>query len=120
MGYVYSLNNAASLAKSIGEDPSEFENLAKNIESTLTSHWNGNFLWESENREVDGAVIHAIATFGKDNFGPLSPWTAKTIAHYNEVFCIEYKINQADNKAKVPGILYGRYPGDHYAGGNPW
>lgn len=25
-----------------------------------------------------------------------------------------------DNDLKIPGILYGRYPGDHYAGGNPW
>merc|ERR1712216_983568 len=32
----------------------------------------------------------------------------------------EWEINQIDNKNGVPGILYGRYPGDHYAGGNPW
>lgn len=25
-----------------------------------------------------------------------------------------------DNDAKIPGVLYGRYPGDSYAGGNPW
>lgn len=25
-----------------------------------------------------------------------------------------------DDKAKIPGMLYGRYPGDSYAGGNPW
>ncbi|CAM6000181.1 unnamed protein product [Sphagnum balticum] len=25
-----------------------------------------------------------------------------------------------DNKANIPGILLGRYPGDSYAGGNPW
>lgn len=35
-------------------------------------------------------------------------------------FCGEYSINQADIKAGVPGILIGRYPGDSYAGGNPW
>ena len=33
---------------------------------------------------------------------------------------MEFPINVTDNKAKVPGILYGRYPGDSYAGGNPW
>ena len=27
---------------------------------------------------------------------------------------------QADNAAGAPGILIGRYPGDTYAGGNPW
>ena len=29
-------------------------------------------------------------------------------------------INQNDNKASIPGVLLGRYPGDSYAGGNPW
>lgn len=27
---------------------------------------------------------------------------------------------QDATKAGIPGILYGRYEGDHYAGGNPW
>ena len=35
-------------------------------------------------------------------------------------FCSEYAINQAEIKNGVPGILIGRYPGDSYAGGNPW
>merc|ERR1712216_988704 len=35
-------------------------------------------------------------------------------------FCHEYSLNQKDNKNGVPGVLYGRYRGDHYAGGNPW
>jgi glucoamylase len=35
-------------------------------------------------------------------------------------FCAEYAINQLDNKAGIPGVLLGRYPGDSYAGGNPW
>ena len=35
-------------------------------------------------------------------------------------FCSEYQINQQEIKAGVPGILIGRYPGDSYAGGNPW
>jgi len=123
MGYVYSLNNAADLAVKLGKDPEQYKEwraLAGEIRNDLQTHWNGNFLWESQNREVDGAVIHAIATFGSDNYGALSPWTASTIKHYNEVFCVEYKINKKDNDANVPGILYGRYPGDHYAGGNPW
>jgi glucoamylase len=33
---------------------------------------------------------------------------------------MEWDINRTDNENKVPGILYGRYPGDSYAGGNPW
>ena len=38
----------------------------------------------------------------------------------NRAFCLEYPINQQDNAAGKPGILIGRYPGDSYAGGNPW
>lgn len=29
-------------------------------------------------------------------------------------------MNQKDNAAGVPGVLYGRYQGDTYDGGNPW
>ena len=39
---------------------------------------------------------------------------------WNNAFCNEYPINQQDNGAGKPGILIGRYPGDSYAGGNPW
>ena len=35
-------------------------------------------------------------------------------------FCREYKINQDALSLGKPGIVIGRYPGDHYAGGNPW
>ena len=35
-------------------------------------------------------------------------------------FCAQYQINQKDNKDGIPGNLMGRYPGDSYAGGNPW
>ena len=32
----------------------------------------------------------------------------------------EYPINQDEISAGMEGILIGRYPGDSYAGGNPW
>jgi hypothetical protein len=35
-------------------------------------------------------------------------------------FCREYKINQDAIVEGKSGIVIGRYPGDHYAGGNPW
>ena len=31
-----------------------------------------------------------------------------------------FPINQKDTDNGVPGVMYGRYFGDHYAGGNPW
>lgn len=34
--------------------------------------------------------------------------------------CCRYAINTQDSAAGVPGVLYGRYQGDTYAGGNPW
>ena len=45
---------------------------------------------------------------------------AKTIQVLSLTFCNEYPINQQDNKSGIPGVLIGRYPGDVYAGGNPW
>ena len=36
------------------------------------------------------------------------------------MFCNEYAINTADTSKGLPGVLYGRYQGDSYAGGNPW
>lgn len=74
---------------------------------------------EAQNRQQDGAVIHAF-----NSFPGFYAWTdskvAATISKFSKTFCLEYPINQEDNKAGVPGILIGRYPGDVYAGGNPW
>lgn len=98
-----------------------YASTANDIKDTLGGHWNGDYLWEAQGREQDGAVIHAIASFGKSTvYGPTSEEAAATIKSYNQAFCMEYPINRGDNNAGIPGILYGRYPGDSYAGGNPW
>jgi len=88
------------------------------VKATLEGHWTGSFMTESSNRQKDGATIHAFSSF----FGyPLTDQkVAKTIQTLAFTFCAEYPINQADNKNGIPGILIGRYPGDVYAGGNPW
>lgn len=39
-----------------------------------------------------------------------------TIATLSTLFHDAFQINQADDAAGIPGILYGRYEGDHYAG----
>jgi glucoamylase len=57
---------------------------------------------------------------GDGVFGPTSKEVAGTVSTLNELFCDMFQINQDDTKNGVPGILYGRYEGDHYAGGNPW
>lgn len=53
-------------------------------------------------------------------FVPTSEYVAGTVKTLIEAFCLEYPINNADTRAGVPGTLIGRYPGDHYGGGNPW
>ncbi len=96
----------------------------KEINETLYgTHWNGNFIQESVSRTRDGAVIVGFND-GWDQwdnmFNPTSFQVASTVKYYNDMFCSEYPINWADTNAGIPGIMYGRYQGDVYAGGNPW
>jgi glucoamylase len=90
-------------------------------ESIYNLHWNGYYYYESTNRPIDGAVIIGLNNGydDKDNFlNPLSYEVASTVYYYNLAFSSEYSINFSD--MDFYGILYGRYPGDIYAGGNPW
>lgn len=96
---------------------------AEQIESTLyNNHWTGDAVIEHTGRTYDGAVIVGFNSGfnGDDLFYPTSMEVASTVRAYNSMFCDEYSINSADTSAGVPGILYGRYAGDTYAGGNPW
>lgn len=99
----------------------KYTNTANTIKSSImNTHFNGTFIYEANGRDIDSSVLHAIETFGDDLFAANSAEVAKTIQKYAETFCYEYNINQTDNKNNEPGILVGRYPGDSYAGGNPW
>merc|ERR1712179_586995 len=100
----------------------QYRDKAAEILESAKGHWNGDFIYETldAGRQQDGSVIHAITTFGEYLYGPSSSEAAATIATYSKTFCREYKINQDDNTNEEPGILIGRYPGDSYAGGNPW
>jgi len=125
MGFVYSLNVAADFADRIGDNSmlaQQYRDKAAEILESAKGHWNGEFIYETMDagRQQDGSVIHAIATFGEYLYGPSSDEAAATIATYAKTFCREYKINQDDNNNGEPGVLIGRYPGDSYAGGNPW
>ena len=123
MSFVYSLNKAAILAENLKIEKAvidTFKTTAKIIEKSAKSHWNGKFIYESKNRLRDGSVVLAIATFGSYQFGPNSREAVSTIKVLCETFYNEYDINQTMNEKHIPGILIGRYPGDHYAGGNPW
>ena len=63
-------------------------------------------------------MIHAFSSF--DVYPLTDDKVAKTIRTLALTFCSEYQINQVDTKNGEPGVLMGRYPGDSYAGGNPW
>eukprot|EP01126_Amoeba_proteus_P011163 TRINITY_DN1446_c0_g2_i1.p1 TRINITY_DN1446_c0_g2~~TRINITY_DN1446_c0_g2_i1.p1 ORF type:complete len:381 (-),score=57.13 TRINITY_DN1446_c0_g2_i1:170-1312(-) len=113
----------AKLAQTMGDQNSAnfYSNAAQAISATLQAHYNGLFVFETSIRQKDSAVIVAFneGYIGTD-FGPTSVEVANTINTYNQLFCSEYLINQLDNKNNIPGVMYGRYENDHYAGGNPW
>ena len=119
-----SLTHGAAFAKSQGDASraSSYAAAAKSIEATLQSHYASGFIMESTNRQKDSATICAINNgyLGDGLFKPSGAEVAGTIAALNSLFCTMFEVNQADTKAGIPGILYGRYEGDSYAGGNPW
>jgi glucoamylase len=103
---------------------STYTKMAQTINATLYSnHFNGGFVQECGSRTRDSAVIVGFND-GYDSsdrmFAPTSYEVALTVSSYNTMFCNEYAINSADSSAGLPGVLYGRYQGDTYAGGNPW
>jgi len=120
MAFVYSLNAAADFADSIGQDGGSWRSVASEIAEAARPHFNGEFIYEAHGREKDGSVIHAIITFGEFLHPASSSEAAKTVDAFNKAFCWEYPINQQENGEGKPGVLIGRYPGDSYAGGNPW
>jgi len=97
---------------------------AQAIDSTLyDTHWTGSAVIEHTGRTYDGAVIVGfnVGFDPSDNlFAPSSFEVASTVKEYNAMFCDEYAINTQDSGDNVPGVLYGRYQNDNYAGGNPW
>lgn len=115
----------AEFAKIMGDDnkAATYAQTASSIDAVLYSHYNGEYIFEETNREKDGAVLVGLND-GYDEtdgeFGPTSIEVANTVAQYNLAFCSEYQINTDDTANGLPGVLYGRYPGDTYAGGNPW
>ena len=118
------LSLGAKLAAKLGhqDDEINWKTISNTIKTNIYfTHWNGYYFYESNNRPVDGAVIVGIndGYDSEDNFlNPLSYEVASTVYFYNLAFSEEYPINKYD--MTYYGILYGRYPGDIYAGGNPW
>lgn len=99
-----------------------YSDAAKAVADTLNRHYANGYIFESDNRLKDAAVIAALNDGYLDDgvFSPAGQEAAGTVKTLNGVFCNAFTINQDDTAAGVPGILYGRYDGDKYAGGNPW
>ena len=95
------------------------------VNATLEGHWDaaGGFLFESSNRQQDAAVILGLNK-GYDSrddfFAPSSQRVASTVAAFSSTFCSQFPVNGVDSGKGIPGVLFGRYQGDTYAGGNPW
>ena len=100
MAFVYSLQTAADFADAIGNiffrfrsleecPPGEsssatsYRSVANEIVESAKSHFNGEYIYECNGREKDGAVIHAIITFGEFLYPPTSGEAASTIAAWN-------------------------------------
>ncbi len=68
---------------------------------------------------MDSGVILAIlqGAFEDGFFSATDDRVLSTVVQMAEVFKNLYPLNQ---KADAPGIAIGRYPEDHYFGGNPW
>jgi glucoamylase len=118
------LTKGAAFATKMGDATraSKYGSAATAVAATLSRHYANGFIFESDNRQKDAAVIAAINNGYLDDgvFAPSGPEVAGTVSTLNDLFCSSFQINQNDTKAGVPGILYGRYQGDNYAGGNPW
>merc|ERR1739846_177030 len=76
--------------------------------------------YRNKANEILEATKPHYGTFGEYIYGPSSNEAAATIGQLAKSFCREYKINQESISNGESGIVIGRYPGDHYAGGNPW
>ncbi len=126
MSHNRALYSGASFAKLMGDtaSASRYSQAQQQVAATLLGHWNGKTLIESSNHPLDGATLAALNDGVADDqptvFGPTSMYVAGTVKTLIEAFCAEYPINNQDTENGVPGTLIGRYPGDHYGGGNPW
>eukprot|EP00437_Effrenium_voratum_P038501 CAMPEP_0181469382 /NCGR_PEP_ID=MMETSP1110-20121109/37989_1 /TAXON_ID=174948 /ORGANISM="Symbiodinium sp., Strain CCMP421" /LENGTH=589 /DNA_ID=CAMNT_0023594285 /DNA_START=77 /DNA_END=1847 /DNA_ORIENTATION=+ len=120
------LEMGAQFAEKMGDKDAagRYRGVKADIEKTIMGHFDGTFVFESQNRKKDSAVIEA---FNVGDLGPgdmffdvLGKEVLGTVVTLNDLFCNAYEINQKDSAAGIPGILYGRYENDSYDGGNPW
>jgi len=120
------LMQGAKFAESVGKDSdrsAKYAQVAKTIEDALSDHVGSDgFVCESTNRCKDTAVLEAFNVgYMEDGlFAPLQKEVVATLAGLSSTFCGSFAVNVQAANAGTPGVLFGRYAGDSYAGGNPW
>jgi glucoamylase len=120
------LQLGSDFANKVGKDSdraAKYAQTAKEISDALSDHIEDDgFVFESTNRKIDTAVIEAFNVGDMEDglFGPLSREAIMTLVGLAKNFCNEYDLNQQAAKGDIPGVLFGRYKGDSYDGGNPW
>ncbi|CAE7705468.1 unnamed protein product [Symbiodinium microadriaticum] len=120
------LKQGAAFAKSVGGDEaraSKYSETAAALSNQLSSHIDpSGYVFESSNRRKDTAVIEAFNVGDMDDgvFAPLSKEVVSTLSELSQLFCRSYAINQHAASKGLAGVLFGRYEGDNYDGGNPW
>jgi len=120
------LLQGAKFAQSVGKDASrasKYSAVADTITKALSDHVGSDgYVCESTGRCKDTAVIEAfnVGYMNDGVFAPLSKEVVATLAGLSSTFCRDFSVNANAAKEGVPGVLFGRYEGDHYAGGNPW
>ena len=73
MAFIYCLNVAADYSDRIGESMGDtYRSTAEDITAVVTKHWNGDYLYESDNRPDDGAVIHCLLSYCKITYSDIS------------------------------------------------
>lgn len=125
------MHMGARFAQDMGDSSSstKYSSVESTIAATLRDdHYdtNGKYIFEDVSRTKDSAVIVGLNSGydedidGNSWLAPTSVEVAGTVSAYNTLFCTEYAVNNADTDGGITGVLYGRYGGDNYAGGNPW
>jgi glucoamylase len=102
---------------------SKYSSIAATIEKALADHVQSDgFVCEANNRCKDTAVIEAfnVGYMGDGVFAPLNKEVIATLLGLSQTFCRDYALNAEAANQGIPGVLFGRYEGDSYAGGNPW
>jgi len=120
------LLQGAKFAQSAGKDSaraSKYSAVAATIGGALSSHVGSDgFVCEETSRCKDTASIEAFNVGYMDDgvFAPLGKEAVATLSGLSKLFCSSYGVNIDAANAGTPGVLFGRYEGDNYDGGNPW